>query len=154
MKNTKLYHYTPEFRLEEIIESGEIRLATESVVDLKREKACAWVSSNPHWEETATKLFVKDGITTQLTFKEQLANFGCGRIEVKSVGFTTWGKLKYLAKMNLIAAKTMEKRELNEVATLKNGLVVLNQLNLINGLKQKYIRMVNGLNIKYSINKK
>jgi hypothetical protein len=108
MKNTKLYHYTPEFRLEEIIESGEIRLATESVVDLKREKACAWASSNPHWEETATKLFVKDGITTQLTFKEQLANFGCGRIEVKSVGFTTWGKLKYLAKMNLIAAKTME----------------------------------------------
>ena len=53
-------------------------------------------------------MYVNNGVNSQLTFKEQLATFGCARIEVKSVGFTTWGKLKYLAKMNLVVAKVME----------------------------------------------
>ena len=41
------FHYTPEIRLNEIIESGKIKLANTSV--FKREKACAWISTNPNW---------------------------------------------------------------------------------------------------------
>jgi hypothetical protein len=108
MDKVKLFHYTPEVRIDDIIASGEIQLATASVYD-KREKPCAWVSSNQHWEETATKQMNINGQAVQLTFKEQLENFGCARIEVKPAGFNTWGKLKYLAKMNLAFASEMER---------------------------------------------
>lgn len=106
--NIEYYHYTPEYRLEEIIESGEIKLANASVY-ANKEKACAWVSTNPHWEPTATKM-VSDqfGNLRLMTFKEQLERFGCARIQVKPIGFTHWGKIKHLAKMNLEQAKRME----------------------------------------------
>jgi hypothetical protein len=102
------YHYTPEFRLSEIIDSGLIKLATESVYAPK-EKACVWVSTHPQWEATATKM-VSDqfGNLRLMTFKEQLERFGCARIQVKPVGFIHWGKIKHLAKMNLEQAKRME----------------------------------------------
>jgi hypothetical protein len=37
MKEIKYYHYTRESKLDEIIESGHIKLAIESVYDKKRE---------------------------------------------------------------------------------------------------------------------
>jgi hypothetical protein len=107
---TNYYHYTPLDRLEELIESGIIKLATASVLDVKREKPCAWVSTNPHWENTATKLAIdKNGNKYQLTFNEQVEIFGCARIQVKPfIGLINWGKLKHIAKMNLQYAKVME----------------------------------------------
>lgn len=109
MAKIKYYHYTRETQLEVIIKSGEIKLAVESSGG-GREKACAWVSSNPQWEETATKaIFDDNGEYYELNFKEQLEIFGCARIEVKpSVGFINWGKLKHVAKMDLEIAKIME----------------------------------------------
>lgn len=102
------YHYTPEFRLPEIIDSGLIKLATESVYASK-EKACAWVSTHPQWEPTATKMVSdQSGNIIRLTFKEQLEMFGCARIQVKPRGYTHWGKIKHLAKMDLAQAKRME----------------------------------------------
>ncbi|MNQ79866.1 hypothetical protein D3C85_948240 [compost metagenome] len=62
------YHYTPEIRLSSIIDSGLIKLGTESVYASK-EKACAWVSTNPTWEPTATKLALdQSGNLIRLTF--------------------------------------------------------------------------------------
>jgi hypothetical protein len=102
------YHYTPEYRLKEIIESGEIKLATASVYASK-EKACAWVSTNPHWEHTATKSLRDEfGNIKILTFTEQLEILGCTRIQVKPIGLTHWAKIKHLAKMDLEQAKRME----------------------------------------------
>lgn len=121
MEKIKYFHYTPEVRLEEIIESGNIKLATESVYDKKREKACSWVSTNPNWENTATKiLHDNEGNTVKLTFKEQVDFCGCARIEVKpSFGFINWGKIKHLAKMNLTLAKAMEETGIQQGASPK-----------------------------------
>lgn len=106
--NMNYYHYTPEIRLSEIIDSGLIKLATQSVYAPK-EKACAWASTHPIWEPTATKMIINQfGNPIKLTFKEQLEKFGCARIQVKPVGFVHWGKMKHLAKMNLEQAKQME----------------------------------------------
>jgi hypothetical protein len=62
MENTKrFFHYTTETRLEKIIQSEIISLATIGI-DNKREKPCAWVSSNPKWEHTATKMTRNHGV--------------------------------------------------------------------------------------------
>lgn len=107
MKN--FYHYTPEFRLQTIIDSGEIKLATKSVGH-KNEKPVAWVSSNEVWEHTATKMIIVDGKIKQLTFEEQLKDVGCARIEVNNTGIMSWTKLIHKAKMNpLIASRMVEK---------------------------------------------
>lgn len=104
----RYFHYTPTIRLEEIIKSKEIRLATNSVYS-KKEKPVAWVSTNPEWENTATKTVASFfGKPRQLTFEEQLKEIGCARIEVKGVDLMTWAKLKHKAKMDLRAASAFE----------------------------------------------
>ena len=104
----RYFHYTPEIRLEEIIKSGEIKLASKSVYS-KKEKPVAWVSTNSHWENTATKMVGSIfGKPKQLTFEEQVKKLGCARIEVKSTGLMSWAKLKHKAKMDLRAVKGFE----------------------------------------------
>ncbi|PTT22850.1 hypothetical protein DBR28_19420 [Chryseobacterium sp. HMWF028] len=105
----KFYHYTPEFKLQTIIDSGEIKLATKSVGH-KKEKPVAWVSSNEFWEHTATKMAFIDGNIKQLTFEEQLRDIGCARIEVCSTGIMSWAKLIHKAKMNPFIASIMEEK--------------------------------------------
>ncbi|MDI9257267.1 hypothetical protein [Flavobacterium sedimenticola] len=103
-----LYHYTTELKINEIINSGVINLSHANVY-LKREKACAWVSSNPVWENTASKQVLdENGNIVSLTFEEQAKSLGCARIKVKPNSFYTWAKLKHLAKMDLFIAKRME----------------------------------------------
>ncbi|SHK54342.1 hypothetical protein [Chryseobacterium polytrichastri] len=103
----KFFHYTTELKLQEIIDSGVIKLATKSTFH-KKEKPVAWVSINPIWENTATKMTVKDGIIQNMTFQEQLEQLGCARIQVENVGFEGWRKLKHTAKMNMDIASRME----------------------------------------------
>ena len=55
----RYFHYTTENRLEIILQS-EIILLAGSGIENNNEKPCAWVSSNPKWEATATKL-IKHG---------------------------------------------------------------------------------------------
>ena len=102
------YHYTTESRINEIIESGVINLAITSITH-KKEKPCAWVSTNQFWENTATKNIIDEfGNRIKLTFDEQLQEFGCARIQVKPVGLYTWAKLRHLARMNPSYADAME----------------------------------------------
>jgi|GEM_PF-5529299 len=104
----KYYHYTPAIRIEEIVKSGQINLATASVASPK-EKACAWVSTNENFEPTAIKgKMDENGVYTPLTFDEQIEVFGLARIQVRPIGLTNWGKIKHLANMNLRFAKEME----------------------------------------------
>ena len=104
----RFFHYTPTVKLDEIIKSKEIRLASKSVYS-KNEKPVAWVSTNPHWENTATKMVGSIfGKPKQLTFEEQVKMLGCARIEVKSIGLKTWAKLIYKANMDKRAARAFE----------------------------------------------
>jgi hypothetical protein len=102
----KYFHYTTEERLIEIIESGKIILATAGIG--KREKPCAWVSTNPYWEHSATKSQLINGIIKSLTFEEQLHNGGCARMEVKPIGLYNWGKLIHKIRMAKIIALSLE----------------------------------------------
>ena len=108
MEEKKYYHYTHYQHLSSILESGYIKLATASTY-AKKEKAVAWVSLDPHWENTATKvLYNERGEGKRITFEQQLEIIGCARIQVRNIGLHTWGKLKYKAKMNFQKAKEME----------------------------------------------
>jgi hypothetical protein len=102
----KYFHYTTELRLIEIIESGKIMLATAGIE--KREKPCAWVSTNPYWEHSATKSHLINGIFKSLTFEEQLNIDGCARIEVKPIGLYKWGKLIHKIRMEKNIALALE----------------------------------------------
>ena len=109
MGNTKRYfHYTTETRLEEIIESEIISLATVGI-DNKKEKPCAWVSSNSMWEHTATKMAHNQfGEVIQLSFEEQLNIWGCARIEVEPKGFLPWKIIRKISNMRSRDADRME----------------------------------------------
>lgn len=109
MENTKRYfHYTTETRLEEIIQSEIISLATVGI-DNKKEKPCAWVSSNPKWENTATKMAQNQfGEVIQLSFEEQLNIFGCARIEVEPTGLLPWKTIRKISNMKSKVADRME----------------------------------------------
>ena len=107
-KSKRFFHYTTETRLEEIIQSEKILLANKSLGN-KKEKPCAWVSTNIKWEPTATKLVSNEfGETKQLTFNEQLASFGCARIEVEPNGLIPWKQIKKIANMDPKIAQRME----------------------------------------------
>lgn len=107
MNKTKYYHYTPEIRIPEIIESGKINLATVYVYG--KEKPCVWLSTNPIWEKTASKMASNSyGMLTQLNFEEQLEMFGCARIEVKSSNLIPWKKLKHVAEIDAKLADALE----------------------------------------------
>lgn len=103
----KFYHYTPQIRLKEIIQSGEIKLASKSVYS-KKEKPVAWVSTNDFWEKTATKMIMENGRPKLLTFQEQLEKLGCARIEVIGTHLMTWAKLKHKANMDVFASQKFE----------------------------------------------
>lgn len=106
----KYYHYTPEFRLEEIIQSGVIKLAKKSV-SCKFEKAVAWVSSNSHWENTATKMAQESkGNLRFLTFEQQVEMFGCARIEIRPFNrIHNWYEITKYANMRTEIIKVLEK---------------------------------------------
>lgn len=109
MGNTKrFFHYTIETRLEEIIQSEIISLATVGI-DNKKEKPCAWVSTNPKWEATATKMIRnQQGGITQMTFEEQLLSVGCARIEVEDKGLFPWKTIRKISNMRSRDADRME----------------------------------------------
>lgn len=109
MGNTlRFFHYTTETRLEEIIQSEIISLATAGI-DNKKEKPCAWVSSNSMWERTATKMAHNQfGEVIQLSFEEQLNIWGCARIEVEPKGFLPWKIIRKISNMRSRDADRME----------------------------------------------
>jgi len=84
----RFWHYTPAFRLLQILDSGQINLETR--IGNTGEKRGVWVSTNPEWENTVKK---NDPDTGELLTKEQqIRRFGMARIEVKTLPFQTWNK--------------------------------------------------------------
>lgn len=105
----KLWHYTTKDRIHEIIESGEIRTSGANRTG-QSESPTLWLSSNPIWENAATKLY-SDGLNTRkLSKKEQHELLGLGRIEVdtQNISFFTWSTfVKNIAAKRHIA-RSME----------------------------------------------
>jgi len=95
----KLWHYTAAKRLKEIVESREIRLTDKLIA--KSEKPAVWVSSNPIWEFTATKMAKNNsGLIKQLTKEEMYKLFGLGRIEiVPNEKYISWAKFKHKSRI-------------------------------------------------------
>lgn len=105
----KFYHYTPENRLPELLESQAINLAFKSV-NSNTEKAVAWVSTNPEWENTATKNAIDSiGKIRRLTFQEQVELFGCARIQIKpTYKLHEWKKITKLANIQFNIVNQLE----------------------------------------------
>ena len=88
-----------------MLESEEIKPA---VIGLgKNEKPVTWISSNPFWENTATKMMNTEKGLIQLTFNQQVQYFGCARIEVKPENLIPWTSLKHQAKIDKKKAKDL-----------------------------------------------
>ena len=105
----KLWHYTAKDRVDEIIESGEIRTSTANRTG-QRESATVWLSSNPIWENTATKLTSVGDTIRKLTKKEQHELFGLGRIEVntQNISFFSWSTFVKNIAAKRHVARSME----------------------------------------------
>jgi hypothetical protein len=145
----KYYHYTAETKLKEIIDSGLIKVSTANTTH-KKEKPCAWVSSNPFWEHTSTKSVIENGKRIPLTFEEQLAEFGCARIQVKPIGFYTWAKLRYKANFDLMWMRAMEESGIESGGNPKEWFGSLVPIKKENWLKIEVIR--NGMWVEYNEN--
>jgi hypothetical protein len=106
---TRLWHYTSEDRLEAILESEQINTTLNNITH-KKEKPTCWVSSNPLWENTATKMLTDgNGNYKKLKRKEQEELFGLARIEVEpKFGFYAWKTFRKLAKVDKKIADNME----------------------------------------------
>ena len=105
----KFYHYTTENRLPELLNSQVIKLAWTSV-NCKTEKAVAWVSTNPDWENTATKMARdSNGGIRNLKFEEQVDFFGCARIQIKpTYKLYEWNKITKLANIQSYVVNQLE----------------------------------------------
>jgi hypothetical protein len=111
-----LWHYTTKERLEEIINSGELR-ASEANKTCPTEKATLWFSKNPIWEPTATKMAMTESGVKRLTKNEQYELFGLGRIQINdNVQVKSWKHFKEFG-----GAKLKTLRKLEEVGIKMGG---------------------------------
>lgn len=98
--NNVLYHYTTFGYLENIVESGFLKVSPwEKKNKIKR--PALWLSKNPDWDNTATKGYYdkETGQKRSLTFEEQSRIFGCIRITIPfSDKYCTWNKFKRVSK--------------------------------------------------------
>lgn len=108
MIQKKFYHYTREDYIPAIINSEVIKF--EKYRFSESEKPIAWVSSNPIWENTATKCYsLPNGKLKSLTFDEQVEISGCARIQIKpTFKLHNWSTISKLANMRKEHAKALE----------------------------------------------
>ncbi|AOW10531.1 hypothetical protein [Flavobacterium gilvum] len=104
----RFFHYTREDLIPTIINSQVIKF--EKYQYDESEKPIAWASSNPNWENTATKsICLSDGILESLTFAEQVDCCGCARIQIKpTFKLHNWKIIARLANMQKEYIKPFE----------------------------------------------
>lgn len=93
-----IYHYTSGSHFPKIIESGVLKVS-----DWERrnniEPPALWLSTNPEWEPTATKLIHEAGQTRQLSKAEQHLRFGLYRfvLEFRKSTLCSWRKYRFVS---------------------------------------------------------
>ena len=115
-----IYHYTSETHLIKILETGKL-IVSEWEKKNKVKPPSVWLSLNPVWENTATKLISTNGIDRQLTKEEQYQKFGLIRfvLEFKKENFCSWGKYKYKSNTPIQTYEQMEQSGIEQGANPK-----------------------------------
>ena len=106
-----IYHYTTIKQSLLIIESGFIKVSEYERKNNVKPPAL-WLSLNPLWENTATKMTKNIfGETVSLSFEEQHMQFGCARflIEFNKDKLCSWAKYKHASNTTLEMYNQMEK---------------------------------------------
>lgn len=106
-----IYHYTSGQHLVEILERGEL-IVSEWEKNSKVKPPALWLSLNPVWENTATKMIKVNGKIKQLTKDEQHQKIGLIRfvIEFKPDTLCSWAKYKYKSNTPQHTYDEMEKK--------------------------------------------
>lgn len=112
-----IWHYTTGQHLTPILGSGELRVSEwEKKNGVK--PAALWLSTNPIWEHTATKLVKQHGQIIEITKEEQHVNFGLIRfaIEFKKDQLCTWARYKHKSNTPSEVYKNMERQGIKQGA--------------------------------------
>lgn len=104
----RFFHYTAEDRLETILDSEHIKVATANLP--KKVKPAAWFSTNETWEHTATKFAMNErGELTELSLDEMIEMCGLARIEIEpTTPLITWAKYRHESGMSVQLADELE----------------------------------------------
>jgi len=105
-----IYHYTSGQHLEKILDKGEL-IVSEWEKKNKVKPPALWLSLNPVWENTATKLIGdKYGNVREMTKEEQHVNYGLIRfvLEFNKETLCSWAKYKHKSNTPLKTYKQME----------------------------------------------
>jgi hypothetical protein len=80
LKMKLIWHYAPWAYLPAMVKSGALRGSSAGAAG---EALMLWFSANQQWEPNATKMLKKNsGQVVQMTFKQQVAQFGCIRFGI------------------------------------------------------------------------
>lgn len=107
---TVIWHYTSGSHLKMILESGELRVS-----DWERKEGvkppALWLSLNPIWENTATKMVLAGGQYRWLTKEEQYLNFGLVRFPIpfQKNALCSWAAYKHKSNTPLNVYWQLEK---------------------------------------------
>jgi hypothetical protein len=128
-----IYHYTSEQHLSKILETGKL-IVSEWERQNKVKPPALWLSLNPIWENTATKLINENGKIRQLTKEEQYQSFGLIRfvIEFKKESLCSWGKYKYKSNTPVQTYEAMEKSGIEKGANPKEWYASFKNIPLSN----------------------
>ena len=104
-----IYHYTSGSHLPLILKSKKLMVSqAEKKMGLK--PPALWLSLNPDWEATATKMIFENGMQRSLTKKEQYEMFGLVRfvLEFKEKELCSWKKYINTTNIPKLGLKRME----------------------------------------------
>lgn len=126
-----IYHYTSEQHLSKILETGKL-IVSEWERKNKVKPPALWLSLNPIWEHTATKMVSENGTFKTLTKDEQHKMFGLVRfvIEFKPETLCSWGKYKYKSNTPQQIYEAMEKSGIKQGANPKEWFAYFKNIHL------------------------
>tara|TARA_R110001632_G_scaffold63888_2_gene152285 strand:+ start:240 stop:698 length:459 start_codon:yes stop_codon:yes gene_type:complete len=128
-----IYHYTSEKHLSKILETGELTVS-EWEKKNKVKPPALWLSLDPVWENTATKLISENGKLRSLTKEEQHQKFGLIRfvLEFKKENLCSWGKYKYKSNTPIQTYESMEQSGIEKGANPKEWYASFKNIPLSN----------------------
>lgn len=112
-----IYHYTTEKHLEKILETGFLKVS-EWEKKNKVKPPSLWLSLNPVWENTATKMINTINGIKQMTIQEQFENFGMIRFVIvfEKQKLCSWQRYKYASNTRSDMYLQMEKSGIKQNA--------------------------------------
>lgn len=105
-----IFHYTSGQHLENILESGKLKVS-EWERENKIKPPALWLSLNPDWEPTATKIMNVGGQTVFLTKEQQHEHAGLYRfvIPFDKSSLCSWGKYRYKSNTDFTTYLNMKR---------------------------------------------